>query len=181
MSKFSWLLPAVLLCLNGCVMNSTRELARGGVASENRAVIVYGVKVEGAWDFPAFNVQLAQYDVQAQKITGNCLTFNRTDARVPATPGAMKYFAFDVPPGHYVYSPFNGASLQGPALAFEARPWQSVYIGDFIYEKNKSVKLLRNLPDAMSAIDQALPSLDGHLSLASATPASTAYIFVCTP
>lgn len=151
------------------------------MASEDRAVIVYGVKMEGPWAYTGFNLQLAEYNLKTKQITGNCLTFNRTDALVPATPGETKYFAFDVPPGHYVYSPFNSTELEGGIRSFEAPAWQSVYIGDFIYQKNKTVKLRRNLAEAQGAIDKALPELNGHLALAKAMPAKAMYIFVCTP
>jgi len=151
------------------------------MASENRAVIVYGVKVEGPWEFSGFDLQLAEYDLKTDQIAGNCLTFNRTDALVDAAPGDTKYFAFDVPPGHYVYSPFNSTELEGGVRSFEAPPWQSVYIGEFIYQKNKTIKLRRDLAEAQSAIDKALPGLNGRLALAKAMPAKARYIFVCTP
>ncbi|MQA22096.1 hypothetical protein [Rugamonas rivuli] len=181
MKKCSWIFLAILFSVSGCVINSTRELPQGGVASEDRAVIVYGVQMEGPWEYAGFDLQLAEYNLKAEQITGNCLTFNRTDARVPSTPGETKYFAFDVPAGHYVYSPFNSTELEGGVRAFEAPPWQSVYIGDFIYQKNKTIKLRRNLTEAQSAIDKALPGLNGHLTLAKAMPAKATYIFVCTP
>jgi hypothetical protein len=170
-----------LFFINGCTINSAKRLPVGDLASEERAVVVYGVKVEGFWNYPGFNVQLAEYDVKAQRITGNCFRFNRTEAVVPVASGEVKYFAFDVPPGHYVYSPFNGARLAGEVFSFEATAGQSVYVGEFIYGESQSVMLRRNLDDTKSAIDKALPGLRGNISLANAMLAKAPHIFMCTP
>ena len=175
-----------LICLLGllnaaCTINSIDLLPAGGLASGNRAVIVYGVKVEGAWPYTGFEVQIAEYDVAKQNITGNCFRFNRAEARVSPVPGAVRYFAFDVPAGHYVYSPFNGAPLAGELNAFKAPAGHSVYLGDFIFGRNQSVSLTRNLDTVKNDIDTALPGLKGKIALAKAEPATKPFLFLCTP
>ena len=75
-------------------MNAVRSLPAGETPHDERAVVVYGVKVEGLWKYPQFSVQLAEYDLAKQNITGNCFQFNRTEAFVASEPGEMQYFAF---------------------------------------------------------------------------------------
>lgn len=177
---------SVLMCLvgamnAGCIVNSSNALPDGGIPSANRAVIVYGVKVEGAWPHPAFPLDLAEYDIGQQNITGNCFRFNRTETRVSPLPGTVKYVAFDVRPGYYIYSPFNVAPFAVEVVSFEARAGKTVYIGDFIYEKSRQVSLVRQLDTAREAIVQALPKLKGQITLATATAATRPRAFVCTP
>lgn len=165
----------------GCTINSVKALPAGDIADTGRAVIVYGVKVEGSWRYDGFTVELAEYDIGMQNITGDCFHFNRADARMATAPGAVKYFAFDVPPGHYVYSPFNGAPLAGDFLAFEAPAGQTVYLGDFIFSENLSVALVRSLDEVKSGIGAALPGLKGRVTLSKTTPANRPRPFLCTP
>lgn len=174
-------MAAICLFIAGCTINSVKPLPAGDIADSGRAVIVYGVKVEGAWRYDGFTVQLAEYDIGMQNITGDCSHFNRADARVATTPEAVKYFAFDVPPGHYVYSPFNGAPLAGDFFAFEAPAGQTVYLGDFIFKENQSVVLVRSINAVKSEIDTALPGLKGRVTLSKATPAKRPRPFLCTP
>lgn len=164
-----------------CTINSVDLLPAGGLASGNRAVIVYGVKVEGAWPYTGFHVQIAEYDVVKQNITGNCFRFNRAEASVSPVPGAVRYFAFDVPAGHYEYGPFNGAPFAGAPSAFEAPAGRSVYLGDFIFERSQSVSLTRKLDTARDDINTALPGLKGKIGLAKAAPATKPFPFLCAP
>ena len=165
---------------NGCTMNAVKSLPAGDTPLGDRTVVVYGVKVEGDWKYPKFSVQLAEYDLAKQNITGNCFQFNRTEAVVASEPGAMKYFAFEVPPGYYVYSPFHPTRLSGDFLAFEAPAGRSVYIGDFVLEKNQSVSLHRESIKT-DGIDMTWPGLRSQISLASAVAVSRPFVFMCTP
>lgn len=174
-------MAAIFLFIAGCTINSVKPLPAGDIADTGRAVIVYGVKVEGAWRYDGFTVQLAEYGIGMQNITGDCFHFNRADASVATTPAALKYFAFDVPPGHYVYSPFNGAPLAGDFFAFEAPAGQTVYLGDFIFKENRSVALVRNIDAVKSEIDTALPGLKERVTLSKTTPAKPPRPFLCTP
>ncbi|VXB80787.1 hypothetical protein [Massilia sp. 9I] len=180
------LLRHVLILLAGlssvaCTLNSVRLLPAGSAPSAKRAVIVYGVQVVGAWDYAGYQVQVAEYDIEKQNITGNCFRFNRAEAVVSSVPGAVNYFAFDVPAGHYVYSPFNGARMDGDSFAFEAPAGQSVYLGSFRFEKNKMVSLARNFEPVMDEVNRALPGLQGQVSLAKATTVKRPFPFLCAP
>jgi hypothetical protein len=129
---------------SGCAINGTRPLPEGAAPSAGRAVIVYGVGVDSKWDYEGFTVQLTEYSLPDGNMTGNCFRFNRTEATVAPAPGPVRRFAFEVAPGHYVYSPFNGAPLPGPAIAYSAPANRTVFIGDFIYGKDKQVSLRRD-------------------------------------
>lgn len=177
----SALLACAALAGAACTLNAARPLPAGGRPAADRAVIVYGVQVAGHWPHAGYAVQVAHYDPGRQNITGDCWRFTRTEGRVAPEPGAVAYFAFDVPPGHYVYSPFNGAPLAGPVIAFAAPAGRSVYIGHFTYGMDGQVSLDRALGPARDGIRRALPGLDEGLALAQASPAARPRPFLCTP
>lgn len=149
--------------------------------SDGSAVLVYGVKVIGEWRYPRFNVQLAEYDIKQQNITGNCFRFNRTEAEIPALPGGLEYFAFEVPAGRYGYSPFNGARLRGEYLSLDAPAGTATYVGDFVFGIEQSVVLTRDIERAKVAIRTRWPGMERELALANAVPARAPSPFLCTP
>lgn len=162
-------------------MNAVKPLPAGDAPDDGRAVVIYGVTVKGPWKYSQFSVQLDEYDLAKQNMTGNCFQFNRMEAVVASVPDKTKYFAFEVPPGYYVYSSFHLARLSGEFLAFEAPPGKSVYIGDFVLEKNESVRLDRQKSVESDLIHTALPGLNREISLANTVTARRPFIFVCTP
>jgi hypothetical protein len=178
LSRFS-VLPLVLLA--GCVTNAVHELAPNSVVKSGHAVLVYGVGVEGRWDYPQFAVQLAEYNVEDQAGKGNCFIFNRTEARVPSTPGAVRYFAFEVPTGHYTYGAFNGAPIYGETLAFDAVEGRVSYIGDFIYASTKYVELRRNSESFTISLPRAFPGMNGKFTLAEGVSVQPPKNFLCSP
>jgi hypothetical protein len=165
---------------SGCTLNATVPLATGGAPAADRAVIVYGVGVEGQWPYPHYAVQLTEYSLERQAITGNCFRFNRVDATVSATMTGIRYFAFDVAPGSYVYSPMNGAQFGGAPVAFRVPAGRAVYLGDFIYGKDGRVRLAGNLAAERAAIRQALPATP-DLAPAATVPVAPPKPFLCTP
>jgi hypothetical protein len=177
-------LPVVLVhasLLSGCTMNAVKLLPAGDTPRDGSSVVVYGVKVEGLWKYSQFSVQLAEYDLAKQNITGNCFQFNRAEASVASRPGEMEYFAFEVRPGYYVYSPFHLARLSGDFLAFEAPSGRSVYIGDFVLEKNELVSLHREKISETHGIETIWPSLKRQISPATTVAVRPPFIFICTP
>ena len=175
-------LPLAVTLLNAsCTINFTKPLPLGDEAVPHRAVIAYGVRVESPWEYSGFTVSLAEYNIGTQDITGNCFRFNRTEANVSSLPGNIKYFAFDVPAGYYVYSPFNGARIKGDFYAFEAPAGKIVYLGDFILKKGQLVHLERDFDKAKGEINRALPGLKGEASLSKVTVVKTPHLFLCTP
>lgn len=176
-----FVLLALTAALSGCVVNSVRPY-EGGEVAPNRAVVVYGVTVAGAWDYPHFGVTLDRYDIARQAITGNCFLFDRLEAAVPTAPAPTRYFAFDAPPGHYIYSAFSLTRFAGRDLAFEAPRGRAVYIGNFVLSKQATVTLQRELDDtARQALATALPMLAMSLQPAQQVIAKPALAFLCAP
>jgi len=181
MSGFQWWAIALAATLAGCTVSSTVPLAAGGKPGADRTVIVYGVGVEGQWSYPRYAVQLAEYSLERQNITGNCFRFNRVDAAVSSAPSGIHYFAFDVAPGSYVYSPMNGAQFNGDTVAFRAPAGHAVYLGDFIYGKDGHATRTGDLDAERAAIRQALPALPDDLVVAQTVPVAAPKPFLCTP
>ncbi|NYE60179.1 hypothetical protein FHW58_001331 [Duganella sp. 1224] len=170
-----WLLLPLLLAglLSGCGINHARPVSYTEVIGNHRAMVIYGVKLEGVWRYPRFSLLLEEFDANTGKITGNCWVRTHTQATVDSTPGEVRYFAFDVPPGQYVYSPFNAKWLNGGTLAFEAPAGKRTYVGDFVFEKNGTVSLRQDLAAAGA-------SVGWPLSVADTRVVNTPFIFMCT-
>ena len=179
-SRLSFLI-ALPLALSGCVSNQVRPLPTGTATGPASAVVIYGVGVEGHWKHQRFGIELAEYDVEKQSLAGHCFRFNRMSATVPATPGAIHYFAFEVPAGNYVYSPFNSAAPTQDASAFSAPAARTVYIGDFVYASDDRVVLRREIDSLQRSRATELPGLKGEISLATATPVTPPRPFLCAP
>ncbi|WP_158914106.1 hypothetical protein [Caulobacter sp. S45] len=192
MRKLSAVLLAAALCLSGCGLSSSIGVAPLHLASiPGRAVIVFGVAVDADWPFDGFSVNLDQYDLGRQNITGNCFWFEHVGATLKnPTLGKKQYFAFVVPPGAYAYSPFNGAVLEGPSRAFLAPPGQVTYLGDFTFVGSGSGMPVRN--DRLVRLDDRIVTLTSDLSGARQATGSDAisarmvevrppHAFLCTP
>jgi len=174
---------ALTAALSGCVINGVRPYD-GGDAPPGRAVVVYGVTVAGAWRYPRFGVTLDHYDIGKQAITGNCFSFDRLEADLPATPAPTptQFFAFDAPPGHYIFSAFHPANFAGRGQAFEARPGRAVYIGNFVLGDQSTVTLQPEFDDATRrAIAERLPALVVPLQPAPHLAAKPGAMFLCAP
>lgn len=168
--------------LAGCVVNAAKPYDDAAVgARSDRAIAVVGVTVEGPWRFQRFGVILEQYDVTRQAVTGNCFSYNRLEAAVPIAPGPTRFFAFEVPSGHYIYSAFNGAKFAGNDQAFQVPPGHAVYIGNFVLGDNSTVTLRRGIAQDRAALEHALPKLAAQLEMASAVTVSPAKPFLCAP
>lgn len=175
-------LPALFA---GCTLNSVKLLPTGAAVDDGRAIVVVGLGVEGDWKHSGFTVELDEYSVQAQAGTGNCFRFNRINATLSPAPGPTRYFAFDVPAGAYVYSPFNGAQLvpaaKYDATAFAAPAGKIVYIGDFTYSRDRMVALRRDLDAFSKARAKSLANLRGEVLLAETAQVQRPKPFMCTP
>lgn len=177
-------LLAVAALAAGCTLNGVRPLPTGSAVGAGRAIVVYGVGVDSKWNYPELKVELDGYDLHAQALEGNCLRFNRMEASVPTTPGPVRYFAFDVPPGAYVYSPFNGAPLEAAASAaqaFLAPEGRIVYVGDFVYSNARTVLVRRDPGAVKQALAGSLPDLAGDILPARAVAVQPPKPFLCTP
>lgn len=177
-----WLVLAATAWLTGCVINAARPYDGAALDPHGeRAIAVVGVTVDRPWHFERFGVVLDQYDVTQQKITGNCFSYNRIEASAPAVPGPTRFFAFNVPSGHYIYSAFNSGRFAAKDQAFLLPAGRATYIGDFVLGDNDSVTLRRDTAQARTALTQALPNLVAHMETAPAVSATAAKPFLCAP
>ncbi len=165
----------------GCTLNSAQHLPTGSAVRGERAILIYGLGVQGDWEHPRFGVTLDEYNVQSQNITGDCWRYNRTDASIPSAHGPVKYFAFDVAPGYYVYSAFNGSPLESETPAFFAPVGKITYIGDFIFSQNQNVVVLRNIDTLKKNLGKSLPNIKGEIHLAESMPVQRPRAFLCMP
>jgi hypothetical protein len=180
-------LAAACLSLAGCVVNAARPYAGGAPdAPSGRAVAVVGLTVVHPSRLPQFKVVLDQYDIRRQAITGGCLTYTRIDADTPNAAAPTRFFAFDVPAGHYIYSGFNrthevgGIGFESADQAFAVPAGHAVYIGNFVLDGDK-VALHSDLDGDRRALAQALPGLAATVEKAAAVTALPARPFLCAP
>jgi len=186
---FFTVLAAILILQSCALLNSTDRLWDGDTPFFNRTTIVYGVDVdvEGRWrltdvhwKYRTFGISVDEYDIEKQKITGNCWRYNHAQAIVSVDVPMPQYFAFDVPAGYYVQGAFNSPKVE-PSIAFAAPKGRVVYIGTFVYSKNRTLELNRDLEKAKNQIYSALPRLPKNIELADTVPVKPPYGFLCGP
>jgi hypothetical protein len=175
----------VYVTLSGCLQNSVHPITatRPPHPDTAHSIVVVGVGLDAAWPFAAFSLALDEYSFQKHDITGNCFRYNHIQATRPSTPAKVTYFAFKVPAGAYVYSPFNGnarLASSAPATGFIAPPGKTVYFGDYVFVGNQTVELRSDIDAARLGVRSLLPN---DLTLEQATPAHIGYAhpFMCTP
>jgi len=180
-------LAAGCLGLAGCIVNATRLYAGGTPAhGSSRAIAIVGLTVDRASRLQDFRVVLDQYDIARQAITGGCWTYNRIEAAVPGAAAPIRFFAFELPAGHYIYSAFNrmhevsGVRFDGIDQAFQLPAGHTVYIGNFVLDGDR-VALRRELDQDRAALTQALPKLAPAVEAAAVVTALPAKPFMCAP
>ena len=176
-------MAAVTFLQAGCMMNSVTAVPPGTQqVRAGHSILVFGVGLDARWDAPTFRVQLDEYDLAKQKAAGDCWHFNRMQALVPSEPGSVRYFAFDVPAGHYALSTFAaGRGLEGGPQAFAAPSGQVVYAGDFIYTANRSLALRHTMEAAQASLASISPETARRLSAAAAVAITSSPGILCTP
>jgi len=142
-----------------------------------------GIGLDAAWPFAAFSLALDEYSLEKRDIAGNCFRYNHIEATRASNPAKVTYFAYKVPAGTYVYSPFNAnATLPPsvPATGFIAPPGRAVYFGDYVFVGNQTVELRRDIDAARLGVRALIPD---DLLLDQAEPAPIAHVhpFMCTP
>ncbi len=144
----------------------------------DRAVVIFGVAVEGARQYPRFSVVIDEYNVENNASTGNCWRYNRVQGTVPSNSAAARHFAFDVAPGYYIFSAFNGVKLSGDNTFFVPEG-NIVYLGDFIHTADGSV-VRRSNTVGVSALTQKFQNLEKEIVMAE-TRTGTPTAFLCSP
>ena len=177
-----WLAFVATSPLAGCVANAVKPLdSSASAVRSDHAIVIVGVTASGPWAHPQFGVILDQYDVNKQSIAGDCFSYDRLEAVVPAAAASTRFFAFEAPSGYYIYSAFNSATLVGNDQAFQALPGHAVYVGNFLLGDDGVVTLKRDLAENRSAIAQALPQAPATLEMAPAVTVVPARPFMCAP
>jgi hypothetical protein len=137
-------------------MNSAHETHHRTAIESGQAIVVIGVGLDTASPPSSFSIALDEYSITKGKITGNCFHYNHIQANLPAVQTDVKYFAYIVPAGVYVYSSFNGNPPPHPA-AFIAPSGKAVYFGDYVYVGDHDVELRRSLTAAKTAVRNLVP------------------------
>ncbi len=177
----SLLLMILTGMLSACGLNNVRKLNSDASIDPDRSIIVYGINVEGKWDAPMFSVNLDEYDLKSQAITGNCFRFNHTEAMVSSTNKGRHFSAFEVRPGHFVLSPFSNTNQSLSTTAFSAPRGKVVYIGTFVYDKDKILHLQRDLDLVATELKHQFPRIEQSIALAETVEVSRPTPFLCTP
>ncbi|RTQ35387.1 hypothetical protein EJP69_13505 [Variovorax gossypii] len=173
---------ALTLVLSGCAsINGVSLLPQGGEPRRGQAVLVYGIQAQGEWTAPRWGVSLDEYDIEKERITGNCWRFNRTTADVASVASGVQYFAFNVPAGHYVFSGFNLPQVKAP-LAFVVPQGRTVFAGTFVYTNEGQVEIRRDVEVARQLIQEQLPGVSREIEIAATKSLSVApRAFLCGP
>lgn len=187
---YKLIVVSIALPLQGCLLlNSIDPLQEGATPFLSRATLVYGVDVgaEGRWRLTdthpkhrTFGISLDEYDIEKQEITGNCWRYNQANALVSVDVPMPQYFAFDVPAGYYVYGAYGWPEIER-SMAFFVPESKVIYIGTFVYSKNKALKLHRDLEKDKSKIFATLPKLPRNIELADTVAVKPPIGFLCTP
>jgi hypothetical protein len=175
----------MLSSLQGCLLlNNVDAIHHAKMINpkQDRGIAIVGVAVEGVWNYPQFSLSLDEYSLEKQAITGNCWRFNRMTASVPKETKSLQYFAFDLAPGYYTYSPFNLPNPHSEQVqGFHVPAGQITYIGNFIYTENKSIELRRNYPRIEAELKQAYPNIKSTVKLAETVLVKRPHLFLCAP
>jgi len=109
--------------------------------------------------YTEFQLTLAEYSVEKESITGNCVHYNRIDATRPSIPAKVAYLAFEVPANAYVYLDNPNAPLAPSPIghAFVAPPGATGYFGDYVLVGNKTVEFRQDIAAARAGARAVLP------------------------
>lgn len=186
MRRFVSFLSVSLLSfhLSGCLTNSVREFtAQQTRIAQDESVLVLALKntASNIESKAPFAVTLNEYDLTQQKITGNCWHNNQVSAVADSGTENVRFFAFRVPAGHYVFSGFNTRRLNASANTFEAPAGKLVYLGTFQVDGKSNVILVEELASAREFVKTQWPQLESELNLAKRLQAPAGPMFLCTP
>ena len=170
----------IMLC--GCLLlndvvpySDVRDLK----PSKGRAIVVIGIGLEGAWEYPKINLYFDEYDIKLQKGTGDCWRYNRIVASVPVDKDKVQYVVYDVLPGFYEFK--GETSLKEKHHAFLVPAEQVVYFGDFIESKQYAVDVRWNVVAATSELRRKYPDFKGNIVVAESLPVVPSGMILCMP
>ena len=185
-TAFLRLAAILVVCVTvpGCLQNRVRSVTESRRVHPDSAhsIVVVGLGLDVAWPFAAFSLSLDEYSIEKHDITGNCFRYNHIKVTRASNPAKVTYFAYEVPAGAYVYSPFNANAVlapSAPAKGFIAPAGRAVYFGDFVLAGNQTVELRTDIDAARLSVRSLIP---GNLRLEQAGFATVAPVhpFLCT-
>jgi hypothetical protein len=177
-------LLVVCAIIPGCLLNSVQSINIAPRTKPDAAhsIVVIGIGLDATWPYTEFQLTLAEYSVEKQRITGSCYHYNRIEAIRPSIPAKVTYLAFEVPANVYVYLNNPNAPLAPSpnGHAFIAPPGATVYFGDYVFVGNKTVEFRQDIDAARTGAGAFLPR-GTVLEPAEATTVAHAGAPLCTP
>lgn len=172
-------LVSTLLTSCSLGLNATKPLVGSIDPVQVEAAIVYGLVVEDSRNASErFSVTLDEYDIESQRITGNCWRHNRTSASIPRSRHEVQYFVFAVPPGYYVYSAVHANRLENETpIAYLAESGKVAYVGVFTLTSRNRVEVRRDISEPRGT----LSDIADDLVLADTRGVEPPGIFLCGP
>jgi hypothetical protein len=168
--------------VSGCLVNDVQQINRRSAIQKGDAIVVVGVGIDTVTPSPGFSFSLDEFSMKTRKSTGNCFHYNHIEVQLPlpSNQSSVRYFAYKVPEGVYVWSAFNGRSAPGTP-SFIASSGKAVYVCDYVYVSDQAIDRRSNLTAAQVAMEPVLPK-DWRLVTAD-VPAETIHgtPFLCTP
>jgi len=109
------------------------------------------------------------------------MRFYRIQVVADPANGGIQYFAFSVPPGHYVFSGFNAVTMSTVDNLFFVPEGRVTYLGDFIYTAARTLELRLDIEAARAYTVARWPQSSRNLEMAEIGTAQKGLVFVCTP
>jgi hypothetical protein len=171
----------VIIVISACTINDINAIDEYQKPMNGRSLIIYGVGLEAVWSYPKFAVNIDEYDIKEQNISGNCWFYNRMLASVLSSSQNINYFLFDVEPGFYIYSGFNSSPLNANIDgAFVVPEGKTVYLGDFVYQKNQKVDFRNGFEKMKRALFREV-AINDKVIIAKTIQVKKPAMFLCMP
>lgn len=123
-----------LLLITGCSFNDVNLLTNFEPPAQDRAIIIFGLGVEGKLKeaLPQLGLLFHEYNFAKQEATHICFfRYNHLPAGIENKSNEFRYFVFNVASGHYALDIEH--AINGKSLAYEIPTGKIVYLGDYIY------------------------------------------------
>jgi hypothetical protein len=173
---------AATVSASGCLVNSVHKIDHPSAIESGDAIVVVGVGFDTPPPPSGFSFSLDEYSMKSGKSTGNCFHYNHIEVQLPlqTNKSKLRYYAYKVPAGVYVWSAFNGTPPPGTP-AFIASVDRAVYFGDYVYVGDHTIDQRRNLAAAQLATQSVLPRKFRLVNADSPPTAVHGTPFLCTP
>lgn len=167
---------------SGCLVNSVHRINHPSAIESGDAIVVVGVGFDTPHPLSGISFSLDEYSMKNGKSTGNCFHYNHIEVQLPrpTNQSSVRYFAYRVPAGVYVWSAFNETPAPGTP-AFIASGDKAVYFGDYVDVGDHALNQRSNLAAAQLAMQSVLPKNLRLVNADSPPVAIHGTPFLCTP